>query len=1339
MLVARLESTAGAGVSACARGLLVLVCAVAGLLFSGAEARGATVHTFSATFGAGVVSAPAGVAVNATTGDVYVADSGSARVEEFSSAGVLVRVWGWGVADGMPELETCTLACDAGIPGSGVGQFETPEFVAVDNSGGSSEGDVYVGDPGDHLITKFTAAGAVVKTWGDSSLNGAAPQGQLDGSSSGSGAFSTLGGIAVDSSGDLDVLEVEPQLMLQFVEEGVFAAEFGTPRGTEPFGLTVNGVGEFFKVNGDKSVEEIASGGGDIGQVSPKEEEGGAAHGVAAAGSDLYIVESGVVRHYAFKEPGVEPGVVVEPAGALCTVAPEAPCPASDSFGSGHLTEGRGVGVDPVGGAVFVTDPGAKDVDIFDAVVVPDVTTGAASEVKPTAATVSGIVDPDGRQLTDCRFEYGTTTGYGLSVPCVPAAGSIPADSAEHAVTAQITGLSPGVGYHFRLRAENASAVPSFGDDGTFSTLPRPAITGAAASSVTASSAQLEADINPGGLATSYHFEYGTSTAYGTSIPIPDASAGIGTSPLPVSVELTGLTGSTTYHWRVVASNEAGVTTGLDHTFVDTESAARGLPDGRAYEIVTPVHKNGSLIGDVPFGGPPPEISEDGSRLISGTVQCFGGAVSCSPIRGSTVGTPYLFKRTSSGWTATPLAPPASRFETNAWWPDSVEAETALFSAPTPPDGEDDFYARNADGVFTDIGPLSPPSGGPSLQYVQETSALAASADLSHLIYLTNEPVWPNSFSEAGTGSLFEYVGAGNTEPFLVGVSGGLGSENLISACGIKLGRRAPGSAGDISADGRVVYFTSQGPCAGTGANAGTPLPVNELFARVDGGEAGAHTVAISEPQARQAPDEPQADCVSSECLTNTSTGDEGAWREALFRGTSSDGSKAFFTSEQQLTDTATEDSNNLYLFDMDEAEGHRLIDASAGAGGVPAAGGPRVQGVLAYSSDGSHVYFVAQGVLSDVANAEGEVAVDGGENLYMFEHDASFPEGHLAFIGVLSEAQAETQFAQEPGDPANVTPDGQFLVFTTSASLTRSATRTDGALQVYRYDAVTGGLLRVSIGAGGFDDDGNGGAGDAMIVPGFKGYLRDGGARPDPTMSNDGSRVFFMSPVALTPGAVASVRVGTGEHGEALYAENVYEWELEGVGSCPPGRGEGCVFLISDGRDTSTAPPEECLPSDSAVCLLGTDASGANVFFTTADSLVPADTDTQLDFYDARICEPEDGNPCISAAPVVLPCSGEACQGAPPVSTGAPSPASSTFSGSGNLTPAPPPAVKPLTNAQKLAKALKVCRTKRNKHKRLVCEAQARRRYPVHKAKKTSAKKSSVRGHRASPKVAPR
>ena len=183
-----------------------------------------------------------------------------------------------------------------------------------------------------------------------------------------------------------------------------------------------------------------------------------------------------------------------------------------------------------------------------------------------------------------------------------------------------------------------------------------------------------------------------------------------------MSVEVTGLTQDTTYHWRLVASNEAGTTTGADHTFIYAEST-RALPDGRQYELVTPPHKNGALIGDVPAGfGPHPDITEDGSRMILGTVQCFDGAVSCPPVRGNTVGTPYLFKRTSSGWTATSLAPPATLVETNAWWPYSAEGETALFSGPTPPDDEDDFYARNPNGSYTDIGPLSPPADGASLR-----------------------------------------------------------------------------------------------------------------------------------------------------------------------------------------------------------------------------------------------------------------------------------------------------------------------------------------------------------------------------------------------------------------------------------------------------------------------------------------------------------------------------------------------------------------------------------------------------------------------------------------------
>ena len=86
-----------------------------------------------------------GVAVDDATGDVYVADTGNRRVDEFSAGGGFVRAWGWGVADGAAKLETCEVVCRAGVAGAGVGQFDRPVFVAVDNSGGPSEGDVYVG------------------------------------------------------------------------------------------------------------------------------------------------------------------------------------------------------------------------------------------------------------------------------------------------------------------------------------------------------------------------------------------------------------------------------------------------------------------------------------------------------------------------------------------------------------------------------------------------------------------------------------------------------------------------------------------------------------------------------------------------------------------------------------------------------------------------------------------------------------------------------------------------------------------------------------------------------------------------------------------------------------------------------------------------------------------------------------------------------------------------------------------------------------------------------------------------------------------------------------------
>jgi hypothetical protein len=727
------------------------------------------------------------------------------------------------------------------------------------------------------------------------------------------------------------------------------------------------------------------------------------------------------------------------------------------------------------------------------------------------------------------------------------------------------------------------------------------------------------------------------------------------------------------------------------------------------------------LIGAVPNSAPV-AIAAGGSRVVAGSLQCFAGAESCQGVR-ETTGSPYAFTRTAGGWVASSLAPSAKQFPIQTWGKYNAEQGTALFSAPTPPTGQDDFYARQFDGSVVDIGPLSPPENGPGVTTAEDTFGTVSSetSDLSHIVFQQRPSPW--SVGAAKNASVYEYVGTGNAAPTVVGVSGPLGSTSPISACSTEFGGTLNGLGhnpqGGLSADGRTAYFTASPDVVGCPASTPAP-PVAELYARIDGGEPDAHTVSISEPQAL-AGGEPDEECKNTECqqdierpanpgITNPN------WRDGNFLAGSTDGSRVFFTSTERLTDAAGQDPStidtafsqgcakttgangcNLYLYDLNRPAGHRLLDLSAGDS---SGGGPQVQGVLAISSDGSHVYFVAKGVLSAAANARGLSAQAGGENLYVSDGQ------DVTFIAQLPEtAQEANTWLGSPGGSANVTPDGRFLVFTSRSPLTSDVTRTDGARQVYRYDSQTGELIRVSTGQAGFNDNGNGGFGDAFIVAGTSTSIQAGPMRTDPTMSDDGSFVFFESAIALTPHALNDVPIGEQE-GQTRYAENVYEYH------------EGRVSLISDGHDTSVEGPEACtvpVRRSSATCLLGSDASGHNVFFTTADPLVPSDTDTQLDIYDARICEPEDGNPCIAQPPQPPPpCLGEACHGTPPATPPLLTPGSSTFNGAGNLTPLSPALVKPkpLTNAQKLVLALKACHKDHTRRKHMACERQVRRRY---------------------------
>jgi hypothetical protein len=1217
-----------------------------------------------------------GCASSEGSGEGVVAVDGSGSLSDWAAGDVYVEDHEHKVVDvfrplkgGKEEYVTSIEGVEPGVP------FERPENVAVD----SSNGDVLVRD--ERVVDVFEPVAGMSKVYRFLFKIAQGPEGE----------FTEVHGLAVDSgNGDIYVSTQENGGLVvdEFGVNGGFLGQLtGTPTG--PFG----NVGADGALSVDPETHHVFVG------TAPTER-----HGVVDVfGEDLVIPDVTTGAASAVQPTTVTLNGSVNPGGVQVSECLFEYGP-SEALGQSEACTQTpaeiGAGSTPVAvsaqlkglsaGAVYhyrlvagnAHGPNRGKTRVFGQ---PQVEGVAAVKVEQTTVELQAQVDPEGVDST-YRFEYGTTSAYGTSIPV--ALADIGAGEANVPVSAELTGLRAGMTYHYRLVAVNAAGTTA-SEDATFTTVAPALIEDVTVTNVAASSATVNAQINPLGSDTVYHIEYGASTAYGASVPVPSVGIGAGSDAVAVSQTLTGLTAATTYHVRVAAQNALGTAYGSDHTFVYA-MGGEGLPDGRAYEMVTPPRKNGALIGDVLFGLHP-EVSENGRRVVDSSVQCFGGSVSCVAKNTELIGSPYEFSRSGDGWMATPLAPSAGLFPAMSPWGFGGEAGSLLFSAPTSPGGEDDFYVREPDGSIVHLGPVTAPSSG-ALGPEGPQASYGFTPDLSHVVWMEAQPdIWP--FDPSKFIGLYEYGGADGAQPELVGVSGGPGSASLISECGTTLGVENGFTPGRLSVDGRVVFFTADECASGSGTNAGVPVPANTVYARIE----GSRTVLISGRSS--------GEC-SGACMASSPSA-------ASFAGASQDGSKAFFESTQQLTDEASEDSDssdsaynngcaetagvngcNLYEYDFANPAGRELVDVSAGDS---SGGGPRVQGVMALSPDGSHVYFIAKGVLTRAGNSQGQVAQNGANNLYVFERDASYPAGRVAFIASLPPFDYYEWAGT--GKLANVTPDGRFLVFVSSGRLTADDTSVSGARQVFRYDAQTGELVRISIGNDGFDDNGNRSvpsacgltdcSEDATIVP-------PSDRRFDPTMSNDGSFVFFRSPLGLTPGALNDALIGTESSGEGLpeYAENVYEWH------------EGHVYLISDGRDLNHNPGPSgpvCMGSlsssanFSSVCLLGTDATGTNVFFTTADQLVPQDTDTQVDVYDARVCTA--GEPCPVAPAPAVGCTGEGCHGTPPVAPGVPNGATASFNGPGNPVSVSP-GVAPGGSKAKAKKKKRKQKTKRGRRR---------------------------------------
>lgn len=500
-------------------------------------------------------------------------------------------------------------------------------------------------------------------------------------------------------------------------------------------------------------------------------------------------------------------------------------------------------------------------------------------------------------------------------------------------------------------------------------------------------------------------------------------------------------------------------------------ATAGTLPDGRSWEMVSPVDKNDADInGDGQVGGPA-QSSSDGNAVAFASKTAFGDS------QGSQGIDTYLARRTTSGWSTEPITPRADpRFISNlSYSAFTSDLSKGILTAADPPlaagagAGSPNLYLRdNLGGGFSLLSP-----NGPVGAIFAEPVFADATPDAGHVIFESSSALTPDALTD-GSNQLYEWTGG---QVRLVGIlpDGTVGPGGAIAGAtpANRINNAGYMTRTTISSDGSRIFFQTP-PSDGVPPNLGGN-PGGSLYVR----ENGTSTVEVSE--------------------SKRSTPDPNGTKAATFWAAATDGSQVFFTSQEELTDDANTginaDGGDLYRYDVDADTLTDLTPDSADPSGA------QVAGVIGTSDDGAYVYFVA------MSRLDGAKGTDGQPNLYV-RHGASPPQ----FLGTLDAGDANwwsQGFFSTPPPNRPVTPDGRHLLLTSTARLTGYDNA--GHAEVYLFDGDSGDATCVSC-----DPSGASPGGDATTRP------PNGGAFPTQTlgraMTDDASLVFFQTPDPLVP-----------------------------------------------------------------------------------------------------------------------------------------------------------------------------------------------------------------------------
>ncbi len=633
----------------------------------------------------------------------------------------------------------------------------------------------------------------------------------------------------------------------------------------------------------------------------------------------------------------------------------------------------------------------------------PEVT---VESVKASEATFHGVLNP-GKAGVAGTYELGTYEFlYAKSDSTCEGEGKVPVPpgmslgGGKEVVSQVVSGLQPGAEYMVCVRATNTLGESAVSSPVAFTTFTAaPTIREEAPASVEETAAGLEAQIDPDGLETTYHFEYDTvpyetSVSHGTSLPVPSVGVGTGTSPVPVSVQVKGLTPGTTYYYRVVAVNGLGTVDGTGKALV-TPSPSSGkfagscsnerlrveqsyglqLPDCRAYEMVSPVEKNGNDAVEIERGvnvG-----SNRGRAAVSGDAFEFQSLGSFADPAGSNFRNEFISRRGAGGWGTQSITPPVKQFQQElmesygalAFTPELskgvAESNDPLLSEAPVGDWQL-FVADFADGSYQWVSNVPEAQDmAPYEEAPRNFVVKGSSTDLSHVVFSFGPEA--GDFSQVAFDQVaFEWV-EGHGKPVLVTVANS--GEAMQSGVG-----SGEGFAANIwravSSDGSRVFFTAGG----------------QLYVRENAEQ------SQSPMDGEKCADSGDA-CTVEVSASQRAVADPHGPQSAGYWGASVDGSRVFFTSNAELTEDAytgpEDNAANLYEYDLERPEGERLRDLSVDTADV--AEGAAVLGVAQVSEDGSYVYFVARGDL-------GGEAKSGEPNLYV-----SYEGGAPRFIATLA------------------------------------------------------------------------------------------------------------------------------------------------------------------------------------------------------------------------------------------------------------------------------------------------------------------------------------------------